>query len=602
MARATAAALFLLASSALAGVPRAQGPASLMSGSPLGYTAVLHPDIRVKTAGFATGLPPAWPAGTPRPDFAGFVRERTPPGLSRPLPLLAMSLGIDVLATTETALRAGDFPDEPAPLGDDYEWYPVLDLGDHGWYAIVFSVDGAMVGPMPDLAPDIEAAGDERDRSVFCYVLPTSTTTALPEEAESVRVLRPDALDLADRRDGIVALNMHMALYWTDLARYPDVFTTRPLPERPVLYFTLDTALLSKDDLALLASEWGGALPTSTTIWGSVWNGARWESPQVYARAGDLRLDVPNGVAIDGLALDTKGTNDRADDDLLFSLRGTSGHAVDASAQVQYVSVVDTTPTTSPRPVVVRRRGHGYGSLGRQMRGGMGIGDFCTADPWVVAAQRGIRTTVFDADALLDDFFIARRLPPADPYVVVGTTPAGLRLEGFVPATLATSLPFGAMVDAGGTFPDAESRVLLPYAGLRLRAPEMGLAIAGYRYYHGERAYMRACMSGPFGSAGTGEATVRWGVIQDYVEPTSAAGNVAWTGSRDLPYAGAPFTWDVELPTEGGVLEPRTRSRPSASLPGAGTKDTHRRIAFVMQWKLRLSDRTLVSPIAALRY
>ncbi|MBX3461985.1 MAG: hypothetical protein KF830_02355 [Planctomycetes bacterium] len=567
---------------------------------PLGYTTRNAPDIAVKLAGFTPDAPTDFPTGVPRPDFAALVGAITPATLRRPVPVLAMTLGMDVLAIGEVELDATDFPGEQPPLGTGGSRYPLLQVGDHGWYAILFSVDTDQLGPSPDVAPAIAAAGADADRSLFAYVLPTSAVAWLPEEDQSRLALPPTALGLTDRDDALVALNLHMALYATDLARYPDVFTTRPLPARPTVYFTIDDRSLTADECKALAAAWGLGRIDSVTIYATEWTDAGWQRlPSVYATAAQLGLDLPDGAAIDGLALDTKGSGATGQPhELLFSLRGADGHVVEAPHQIQYVRPGDP-PPAPPRPVVIRRRDGRYGSLGREARGGRGIGDFCTADPWVATGQRA---EWYRADPLLDDFLIARRLPPDEAHLL--PTGSGMRLAGWVPRQM-LQRPFGGLVradlaQAEASLPSLPS-LLVQHAGGGFRVPELRLGIAAYRHSERARSMMRACLAGPLPTPVAGPARLRWGRMKDYTVPVGDPGNVAWLGEFEFAYAGTPVTRDVELPTDG-VLPPRSGSTSGSGAPSAAVPDPAHRCAYVMQWQMEANGSSYVSPIAALRF
>jgi hypothetical protein len=580
-------------SAAGAGAP--QGPAGILLGSPLGFTSNDVPSIRVKVAGFDPGEPPNWPAGLARPDFEQFVAQITPTGVP-PVPVLAMSLGIDVLAVDEEKLTAADFPAEPEPQPGATS-YPVLQVGDHGWYAIEFTVDSRWLGTNPDLAPDIVATKDEMDGSVFCYILPESSAKLLPAEEESVRVLPPAALGLAGS-DELRAINLHMGLYWTDLGKYPDVFTSRPLPLEAAVYFTLDSDLLLPEQRDALKSAWSVEQIGSLVIYRSRWNGTHWLAPTIYRTAAALRIDAPAGAAIDGLALDTKGTPEEKDDELLYSLRGTTAFTVPAARQLMYVAVAEDVPAKKePRPVVVKRRGgDGYGSLGRQVRGGQGIGDFCTADPWVLDDQQ---RTLFAAEPLLDDFLIARRLPSDVPCVAFVRDAAGWSLQAWIGQAAPEAPCFGSTfltepMSKGSPRPI----VLLPGRGGWLLPPKLGLAISGFRCLDGDRPMMRACMAWPESAAAVGQGTVRWGRIANYAESTTDPNNVTWLGSEKLVYADGLLVHDRPLP-EDGALPPRQGSAPSGGWPPGDPKS---RKAFLMQWMLDVGGTTYLSPIAALRY
>jgi hypothetical protein len=569
----------------------ADEPASILLGSPLGITSRDDSSVRVKTAGFAPGWPSNLPGDLPQPAFETFTRQLLQGITASHAPIAAMSLGIDVIVVGDEEVD----PEEVSlPLGS----YPVLQLGAHGWYAIEFSVDSDQLGPSPDLALDIIRAGDELDGSVFCYVLPTSTATLLPLEQDSVRTLLPEHLGLANN-DAIHGLNMHMGLYGTDLARYPEVFTTRPLPPQPSVYFTLWPAFVDEATPAVLAAAWGIADPAlvdAKTIFRSQWTGSAWTKPVIYHSLKWFEVAVPPGLAIDGLALDTKRESDDLDDELLYSLTSAPNNDVPPERQVMHVAA----KTKNPRPVLVKRPNGSSRSLGRAMHAGRGIGDMCTADPWALAARN---VSVFTAEELLDDFLVARRLPPDGPYV----QPSMVIWPPFAHhPSLHPGLPTGLDLSLIRRLPEpgrwVPGRPVVPPV---LALPELRLAIAAYRSLRGSDCVVRACLSWPRPLATAGEATVRWGIIEDYAKDVTEPGNLRWTGpdsgSLDLAYVGKPLQVDLRIPTDG-MLPPGRRATSPSILPDATNPPKGPRQAIAVQWSLVADGGSYLSPIAALRY
>lgn len=513
----------------------APDPAGFLMASPMGVTSALSPDILMKPAGIVPGPPPNLPPNLPAPAFDQLVQSLLVGLPQEPTesPLLAMSLGTDVIAVTPTYITQGQFDDHPpSPTGT----YPVLELGDHGWYAIEFTVNSSELGSNPDLAPDIGVAC-ERDGSVFAFVLPESAVEFLPPGKDSARVLSPQMLGLPTQDDHLHAMNMHMGIYYTDLAEYDNVFTTRPVPDNPSVFFSLRPEFIAEVGAGVIAEAWG--LGNKQEVHGGVifrtdWQNESWTSPSVYATATSLGL--PNAdqkdYVFDGLAIDTKNTASPQDDELLFSLRETATVEVPPADQVLHVK-----PGDPPLRIVIRKSGK-YGVLGQQLRAGRGIGDFCTADPWVYAypelrgaqflrARPEAAASFQNAPLLVDDFLIARRLNP-------GVAPQ--------------------------------------------------LSVSAFRAVVDSRPVMRLCGSSRLDLPGAKVATIRWSRIADLTRP----GQINWHPDHqaEIRYAGRPFTFDVQLPPDGHL--------------GTGTQD--RLHAFVMQWSVTADGVTYWSPIAALRY
>jgi hypothetical protein len=517
----------------------AKTSSGFLLGSPMGVTSKHEPDIQVKAAGFTPGPPPNLPADIDPPAFDTLVQVLVQdlPKATTEAPLLAMSLGLDVIETNDVYITSGNFDESPpSPTGT----YPVIELGKHGWYAIEFSVNSGELGASPDLAPDI-ATAEKRDGSVFCYVLPESSLDLLVSEQDSTRVLEPSVLGLSKVDDELHAINLHMGLYYTDLTTYPHVFTVRPLPTAPSVYFALRPEFVSAAGPTNIRGAWrlpAGTRVDAATIWRSDWRNGTWTLPAVYATAEQLGLpnaDVKTYV-FDGLALDTKATPSPADDELLYSLRETATVEVPPEEQIMHV-----VPGKPPRRPVLRK-GNKYGTLGRQMRAGRGCGDFCTADPWVYAnpdRTKAIRTAaaiaapaIQQAPLLVDDFLVARRL-------VAGAMPS--------------------------------------------------LAISGYRMLADTRPVMRMCAASPMRIPGARVATVRWGKMTDLTDLTT----LTWDphDQVQLLYTGRPFTFDRLLPRPGVLSHDPTVNPPPPPLQ-----------AFVMQWSVTVGPTTWYSPLAALRY
>ncbi len=457
-------------------------------GAPVGITATSSAAIRVKLPGFAPTGRPSLPTDLPDPRFDTLVASITQGLATQQAPILAMSLGIDVIATAEEQLRGNQFEEAGIPDGT----YPVIQIGPHGWYAIVFSVESGQLGADPDLAPDIGAMNG-RDASLFCYVLPTSYEPpangaapgmqVLHTERQSVRILDPAALGLAPT-DSVHGVNLHLAMYQTDLARYGRLFR-RPLSPNPSVYFTLRPEFIAANAGIRQAWDLAASVPIhGTTIFVTRWDDTRWSTPVMYATRTDLGL--PEAPAIDGLAIDTKLPDSTAqDDELLVSMTDTSGGL--AEDQILFTRLGGP-----PRRVAVKK-GSGYGILGRQLRAGRGIGDFCTADPWVATE---VNMTVRNAPRLVDDFFVARRLQSATP----------------------------------------------PH-----------LAISAFRVLRDGVPMVRVCTSWPYPVADVDSARVRFGRVADLTRPDQ----IVWEPtSITIAYANAPTWVELTLPPGGFLGQP----------------------------------------------
>ncbi|MFY9341723.1 MAG: hypothetical protein WAT39_04495 [Planctomycetota bacterium] len=503
-------------------------PAGYLLGVPVGVTTTAEPAIRVKLPGFG----PYEPATATLAPFDRLPGDLLGPNVTMgpgDSPFLATSMGLEVLTVTMTA--AGE---------------AVLEVGLHGWTAIAFTVNGAALGNDP-LSPGVQNALDrgEIDRSVFGWCLPMSEIEGLTIEKESVRLMAPDALGL-EPGDGIDAMDMHMALYHSDLLDYAHHFTTSRLTSDMWVYFTLRpqflaTVVAQQSAAKRLATHWQMSTVDSSTIYMTQWSGGSWTTPIVYRTWEALGLSAWNRVPIDGLAIDAvvAGTPD-VRDTILFSLAGPVPLLADTAAQILHAS-----PSAAPGPprrVRTRLPTGGYGSLGQQLGAGVGVGDFCTGDP--VGRFRQASGML-----LLDDFFVARRLGPPPP-------------------------------TAAGLLPAPRGKLALASSAYRIR----------HRGPFGEVPGLRSCMSWPrHGRGARGTAEIHWGTMADY---QGGAGSISWTGSMPIPYEGKPLSYDLDLP-KGGLLR---RVGAPAPRPEETTK------AFVTQWFLEVDGRLYRSPICVMRY
>ena len=461
-----------------------------MLGAPVAVTTTSEPGIRVKRPGFVAGPPPASLSLAPFDQLPKDILSgiAVAPGESA---LRAISLGLEVFLVKEISLAVGD-PVDGIPVSAPTTIL-LMEVGGHGWAAIGFTVDDSQLGGHP-LAPAIAGAkgAGELDRSVFAYALPMSAGEWVPAEDESVIASGPAPLLLA-AGDAIHALDMHIALYETDLAKYAQYFTTRPLPPKPCVYFTLRPEFVQAHEAAL-EQAWGIADVNTATIFMTEPVGGTWATPTVYLTFPQLHLLGTAGLLpeIDGLAINAvvAGKIDAADE-ILLSLAAAPGGTGNPADQVLYTRHGGGPVLEPPRRVVVRRRPTGYGSLGGQMRAGLGLGDFCTADPFGSVDQPW-------GTPLLDDFYIARRL-------------------------------------AASTIP----------------APGPALSIGAHRHRDGETIFMRSFMSWPDALEKSGKATVRSGRMLDLKLGVDEPGNLVWDQSQVLTYHGEPLVFDRKLPTNG---------------------------------------------------
>jgi len=358
----------------------------VLQGAPMSLTTNNQHSICYKFAGF---LPPDCAQGQ-NPDFAripsDWLADNPPPSTS---PVLAMSLGIDVISVEHRDLAPGNILDGvPLPSGPNIP-VAVADLtGSHGWMAILFSAHEPVgVGPDP-LANAIEAASccGELDRTVFQYVLPGSV---LGDEGVVLRVLSPDDLALSEA-DKIQALNMHLTWFHAGVETPPppNQYFSRPLPT-PVgtkIYFTLHRAVINAPPFDSWFSS--SQETSSATILMSEWNGQKWTPPKVFRTYQQLNLQRSD--VIDGLAIDTESGVQ-----ILFST-----HAADVHEQMQYFSGGQTRLFAVEVPP-----GSGeHATGGKVLKSRKALGDFCVGDPWVRTPVNG---------QVLDDYIVARPLDPA---------------------------------------------------------------------------------------------------------------------------------------------------------------------------------------------
>ena len=599
----------LLLAASLPSEDAEEGPSGFLLGSPVGITSnTADGTVLIKSAGFTPGGPPAgWPADLPLPNFSQFPGDCFTgiTSTSGEEPIQAMSMGLDVLVFDAVDLEGGAMVDDAPLPGGTVLPVAVADLGTHGWMAFQFSVDSELLLGVPDaeLAHDVHVAraAKELDRTVFSYLVPGSYATTLSIEGESVHAMSPAAIGLTGGSDRIDALNMHMALYYTDLSLYPNVFTTRPLTPAPCIYFTMRGEYLLSTAGAV-AAAWGVANVNTATIYVTRWNGENWTQPVPYATLAELGMPLPEkgpAQVIDGLSIDAKepGQTGAAanGDEILFSLADEA-----PEQQVLYAKKGSGEP---PRRVVIVRPGSGgYGSLGREFKIGKALGDFCTKDPWWRSGQE-----VTDNEHVLDDFFVARRLAPAEPFVSpyylenltvfpisFGPTPmvastAVWPVRSPTPGQRLPRLPrLGSPY-----FLDPQPVAVVPGTLSPVVVPQLALAIAGYRHQTGTRPMMRTCMSWPRPTADSGHAVVRWGRMAKFY---AGAETITWFAPDDgglveFEYTGEPLVADFAIPA-GGLLR---REPPAAS-------EDERAYALVAQWRLEAGGKVFVSPISALRY
>jgi len=584
------------------------GHAGFLLGSPVGITSNNSPTVTIKLAGF-TPLPDGDATDPPvaPPQFEKFhedVFRGIPESFPvRKEPILAMSLGLDVIVVdTSHSLIAGDTLDEvkleeaDVPQGG----IPVAIVqtpGDLGWIAFEFSVNSIEVrGGAMSLA--VAEAGEERDRTVFSYLIPGAMPT-LEVEYESVSAMGPETLGLGVG-DEIHGLNMHMALYDTDLTVHANRFTARPdpTPRNAWVYFTLRPAFWSALDATQRGTlAWVGADPTGT-IYRAQWDPAaptpHWNTPVLYRTALQL-LGVRQPPNLDGLAIDASADGAAK---ILFSTDDQTG----AADQIRFVEVpARGAPGRPPRRVVIGRGSRAYGSLGVQLGAGSGIGDFCTKDPALRDQKYGS-----DHKAFPDEFFIARRIAPPAPYVEPIHPGPAIRWPHLPlperrfyldPERDWTEPPIPRWTRQ---FVPRWPTVVQPQAYLFRRhppfvwpVPELALAVSGYRQYLRNSdgvgvAQMRTCMSWPRPIATSGTATVEWGVMENIAHPN----NINWEyfpaaeRVKDITYDGRPLVATKPLPV---------------AVPGEAPQETVPR-AMVARWSLQAGGKSYISHISALRY
>lgn len=561
-------------------------------GSPVGITTTADPHIRLNDAGFT----PGW-SGSMSVEFARFQDDWLD-GHSTHSPILAMSMGVDVVYAQQFNLPKGAILDE-GTLGEDM---PVAwaGVGSHGWMAFQFTVDKDQVGPdldAGDVAEDIAIADDagELDASIFCYLVPGSEAVVVePPEGDTVRAKGPADLGIPCHSQ-IQGLNMHMALFATDLGMYADKFTTRPLPDAPRIYFTLHPDFLTGPVAAALQESWGLAqVPDSSTIYTSLYSPGTsgpdkwWTRPEKFKTAAELGIDVERGTpVIDGLAIDIPPVDaDPALDlhpEMLFSLAQRDDYDVPAEEQIKYVKLDEPAPKPV-RVVVSTTTPNKYHSLGRHLHAGRGIGDFCTQDP-IGELQK------LTPDFVLDDFFVARRVPPPAYYgtYVLGVPhlSTAFRLPRLQHAQLdllprIEPRPVPRAITRHDWLPKlvtSQSLLLHPLYPEPILLPELRLAVSGYRWKINGAPCMRTCMSWPRPLAAAGVVTLSWGTTTDYLDPDS----IVWVESHDMEYTGQPLVADRALPDGGVIAEGTTKG-------------------IAARWTLTAGGKTYTSPISLLRY
>jgi hypothetical protein len=369
-----------------------------LMGAPLAFTTTHRPSLTVRAPGF-TAQTPQLPPGVPDVDFGSFYADVFRPFPANQHPVAALSTGTEVInAVTERVQAVDDRADWPA--GD----YHVLVVGNHGWFTILFNVNGT-VPKDPDrdldgeIAPAVAEAADQ-GRTLFAATIPQSHDQPsgplhyLSAERGTVPALLPThlALGVAER---LRAIDLTAAIHMSDLPL--DMRFRARLPVAPSIYFTLRPAFIELVPDPDWQEHWGIPFSKISTnvIFRTQWADNRWGRPVVYATIPDLSLGQDG--EIDGLAIDSTQTKH------LILLSTTNAPNVDKEIQL-------VVGAGAPQPVLVKR-GSRFRSLGREIGAGRAIGDFCTADPWLVDPP--IRLTYEQAPAaapdLPDDFLFGRR-------------------------------------------------------------------------------------------------------------------------------------------------------------------------------------------------
>jgi len=477
--------VFLLAFSLLSSCVGPE-PGGFFLGAPVGITSEFTSDVRVKLP----GIEPVWPYG-PGPDFSAI------PGDWGVFPgqhslIRAMSLGIDVINVFPKELPAGTTLDPPNILASPLD-VVIADINTtHGWMALLLSVDSGeggenLVGDLSDDVQDAIERGD-LDRTIFTYVFPGSNV--LPVD-KTVAALFKESLELSDPGDHVSAVNMHMGLWQTGIETAEgDEFYTAPFPPTDVkVYFTVHKEHLTNPTVAGWFGDYDAnnpdTWPSSATILVSNWDGKTWSTPVVHRAYG--RLGLVQGDEIDGLSIDTLGTNE----ELLFSTV-----AAEIEKQIQFQSFDAAGMGLGLRRLVIKTPEGVHYSAGKRLKVGKGIGDFCTKDPWW-ADGKVVKTLMPSRHNPYDDFYIAQHRKPLVP-----------------------------------------GRKHLSASGFRLRKG------------NGQH-YLRTCMSwsrGPKPGPRV-EAFVRYGIAPNYM-PGSPVGPIEWQASREVVYTGKPLVADLLIPEE----------------------------------------------------
>jgi hypothetical protein len=373
-------------------------------GLPFAFTSTRGSSPIVRAPGF-TMQEPTLPPGVANVDFARLHADLFHAFPANHKPIAAFSTGTEVInINADTTISKVEGRPEWQPAK-----YPVLVVGGHGWFTILFNVKGSLPAtPDPNLdgtiAPAVANATD-RGRILFSATIPVSYEQLdgplhyLPAEQDTVPALLAPHLGL-QVGEQLRGVDLIAALHKTDLKNKASLRSR--LPAAPTIYFTLGADFIASVPASMWREVWEieAERVSTAVVFRSMWSGERWQRPVVHATVPRLNLGTDH--EIDGLAIDTTQAKQ------LMLLSTTNAPNVDLEIQLVIAA-------GEPQPVLVKR-GPAYRSLGRDLRAGRAIGDFCTADPWLVAPG-GIVTYAEAAAAMdvPDDFMFARRQQHSPP-------------------------------------------------------------------------------------------------------------------------------------------------------------------------------------------
>lgn len=372
----------------------AQDHTGFTSGSPM--VVILDGDRTPRTKGPGFSTFEAMPRIPGRPDF------RSLPPLLANAQILSMSIGMETINVL-------------APNTNPTVAFPLIDP-EHGWIALLYATNPGDAGPLtPDSVLEKEGERSELGGSLFSFLMPGSSLELLSQEDEATLAMSASTTGLDN--EAILAVDFHMALYGLDPEFLSSTALTRPLPDEPTFYFTLEPPFPSS------VLPWYGAPANESgaTILQTTWNktSRTWSIPTVWKLWSEFEA-VARTNRIDGLAIDDGGDPNSGSVELLYSLDGSES----VDDQLIYSRVGERTGTNG----TIRKRrysvpnGGGPVPVPRRVGSGRSLGGTCVVDP--------IGIQIPASDRRIDEFAIARR-DPVDPSGPLGSVPLALAPSGY---------------------------------------------------------------------------------------------------------------------------------------------------------------------------